>query len=401
MARVLFVNAGSEGHVNPTVGVVAELISRGEEVVYFTIPAYRERMEQAGAVVRTIDEDRFIQAFIAGGRRYALERINGLLRTAEVVIPGVLEQIAGEHFDYLIHDSMFGCGYLLAQILKLPAICSCTSFAQTEPEFRRMLEGSFQDAPQEEADAVWAEYRRLVKQVESNYGVRFPSPYEVFCNPAPLTVVYTTRAFQPDGEAFGENYAFVGPSIGKRITQDQVDGAALHADNPIYISLGTVFNQAADFYRLCFAAFGGSGHTVVLAIGNKVQAADLGRIPDNFIVKSYVPQKEVLQQAKLFITHGGMNSVHEALYNGVPLVVLPQSADQPLIARRVAESGAGIELRMEGLSAADLRDAAERVLRSPSYRAAAAKVGETFWQAGGYAAAAEKMMAYSRQHPII
>jgi UDP:flavonoid glycosyltransferase YjiC (YdhE family) len=31
MARVLFINAGSEGHINPTIGVVQELISRGEE----------------------------------------------------------------------------------------------------------------------------------------------------------------------------------------------------------------------------------------------------------------------------------------------------------------------------------------------------------------------------------
>ncbi|WP_258000374.1 hypothetical protein [Bacillus sp. Marseille-P3661] len=37
MARFLFNNVGSEGHVNPTIGVVQELISRGEEVEYFTI----------------------------------------------------------------------------------------------------------------------------------------------------------------------------------------------------------------------------------------------------------------------------------------------------------------------------------------------------------------------------
>jgi UDP:flavonoid glycosyltransferase YjiC (YdhE family) len=46
MARVLFINGGSEGHVNPTIGVVQELISRGEEVVYFCIEAFRERMEK-------------------------------------------------------------------------------------------------------------------------------------------------------------------------------------------------------------------------------------------------------------------------------------------------------------------------------------------------------------------
>ncbi len=43
-----------------------------------------------------------------------------------------LNKLRGEHFDYMIHDSMFGCGRIIAQILKLPAINSCTSFAQDE-----------------------------------------------------------------------------------------------------------------------------------------------------------------------------------------------------------------------------------------------------------------------------
>ena len=65
MARVLFINAGSEGHINPTLQVVEELISRGEEVVYFSIEAFRERIEKTGATVRTIDDQKFIKAFLS------------------------------------------------------------------------------------------------------------------------------------------------------------------------------------------------------------------------------------------------------------------------------------------------------------------------------------------------
>ena len=122
MARVLFINAGSEGHINPTLQVVEELVSRGEEVVYFSIEAFRERIEKTGAIVRTIDDQRFIKSISFRWRNYLQERINGLLHTADVIIPSVLEQIEGEHFDYMIHDSMFGCGRIIAQILKLPAI---------------------------------------------------------------------------------------------------------------------------------------------------------------------------------------------------------------------------------------------------------------------------------------
>src|SRR4051794_32754221 len=139
MARVLFINGGSEGHVNPTIGMVQELIKRGEEVVYFTIEDFRERIEVTGATVRTFDVQAFVKAFISGGRNNLLERINGLLQTADIMVPSVMEQIEGEHFDYIIHDSMFGCGRLLAQILKLPAVNSCTSFAKTKSSFDNMF----------------------------------------------------------------------------------------------------------------------------------------------------------------------------------------------------------------------------------------------------------------------
>lgn len=65
VALVLFINGRSEGHINPTIGVVQELILRGEEVVYFCIEAFRERMEKTGASVRTFDDQKFIKAFIS------------------------------------------------------------------------------------------------------------------------------------------------------------------------------------------------------------------------------------------------------------------------------------------------------------------------------------------------
>ncbi|MEO2078264.1 MAG: macrolide family glycosyltransferase [Bacillus sp. (in: firmicutes)] len=388
MARVLFINGGSEGHVNPTIGVVQELISRGEEVVYFTIEAFRDRIEKTGATVRTFDGDQFIRAFISGGRTYLLERINGLLRTADIMIPSVLEQIEGEHFDYIIHDSMFGCGRILAQMLHLPAISSCTSFAQTKEAFDEML--SEEDFPLE----VVGEYQNLTAMVKEKYGVEICSPYEVFCNPAPLTIVYTTREFQPFGDTFDPTYKFVGPSITSRSTQENFDLTAVKGKNLIYISLGTVFNQAIDFYKLCFEAFGNSDHTVVMSIGERTPLAELGEIPPNFMVENYVPQTVVLKHTKVFITHSGMNSTHEGLYYGVPLVVLPQSADQPMIAGQVANIGAGITLRMQGLTAAQLREAVERVLKDLTFQRRAANMGESFRKSGGYRRAVDEIFVF-------
>ncbi|OKP96084.1 macrolide family glycosyltransferase [Paenibacillus sp. P46E] len=400
MARVLFINGGSEGHINPTIGIVQELILRGEEVVYFCVEAYRERMEKTGASVRTFDDQKFIKAFISGGRDYVLERINGLLLTADIVIPSVLEQIEGEHFDYIIHDSMFGCGHILAQILKLPAVNSCTSFAQTKDSFDKMLEPFFTNVSTEISKPIYNKFQSLTAMIREQYEVEIHSPYEVFCNPAPLTIVYTTREFQPGEEAFDHTYKFVGPSISSRFTQENLDLPAIKGKNLIYISLGTVFNQAIDFYKLCFEAFKNTDHSIVMAIGNKVQISDLGEVPRNFIVKNYVPQTDVLQYAELFITHGGMNSTLESLYYGVPLIVIPQSADQPVIARQVANIGAGIQLQMQNLTVIQLREAVDHVTGHSSFKKVAVRLRESFRKAGGYYQAVDEILDFKSQYHI-
>ncbi|WP_010502563.1 macrolide family glycosyltransferase [Paenibacillus elgii] len=394
MARVLFINGGSEGHINPTLGVVQELIRRGEEVVYFIMDQFRDRVEPTGAEVITFDGGKFVEAFLAGGRS-PWGRVGGLLRTADIVIPSVLEQTKGERFDYIIHDSMFGCGHLLAQILDVPAINSCTSFAVQQNSFDIMQDHLSLHFPVDVNERAQQEFQELVRSVQAKYKVQLGSAYEVFCNPAPLTIVYTSKHFQPGGESFDETYKFVGPSVVPR-SDDHFDFSHVDTDRLIYISLGTVFNQALDFYKLCLAAFAETEYTVILSVGRQTTIAELGDIPANFIVRNYVPQLEVLQRAKLFITHGGMNSTSEGLYYGVPLIVLPQSADQPMIARRVAEIGAGLHLSQEGLTAGDLREAAERVLKDASIRKVCAEIGDSFRTAGGYRRAVEEIFAYKR-----
>ncbi|WP_242309368.1 macrolide family glycosyltransferase [Bacillus cereus group sp. BfR-BA-01331] len=395
MARVLFINAGSEGHINPTLQVVEELISRGEEVVYFSIEAFRERIEKTGATVRTIDDQKFIQAFLSGGRNYLQERINGLLHTADVIIPSVLEQIEGEHFDYIIHDSMFGCGRLIAQILNLPAINSCTSFAQDEKSFKQMLDHLSKNIPLEVQDRIHNDFENLTNGITEKYGVNINSPYEVFCNPASLTIVYTIKEFQPFGDTFNETFKFVGPSISTQVKNEGFDYTSIEEKSLIYISLGTVFNEALDFYKLCMKAFKNSKHTIVMSIGNKTEISDLGNIPKNFIVKNYVPQTELLKYTKLFITHGGMNSTHEGIYNGVPLVVIPQSADQPVIAKQVESLGAGVKLQMQGLTADQLSESVEIVLNNPSCKEAALNLKESLRKSGGYKQAVDEIFKFT------
>jgi len=111
----------------------------------------------------------------------------------------------------------------------------------------------------------------------------------------------------------------------------------------LYVSLGTAFNDRADFYRACLEAFAGGG-PVAIAVGERVRVDDLGPAPANVDVRPWFPQPAVLRSASAFVSHAGMGSTMEALYYGVPLVCVPQMPEQDVNAARVAEMGLGVRL---------------------------------------------------------
>ena len=112
-----------------------------------------------------------------------------------------------------------------------------------------------------------------------------------------------------------------------------------------------------------------------------------------------MPQLELLQYADVFVTHGGMNSSSEALYYGVPLVVIPVTGDQPLVAKRVNEVGAGIRLNRKELTSEMLRESVKKVMDDVTFKEKSRKVGESLRNAGGYNRAVDeilKMNSYSK-----
>ncbi len=208
-------------------------------------------------------------------------------------------------------------------------------------------------------------------------------------------MVFTARELQPETAFVDARFAFVGPSIDPDSrTKADFPFEQLTCKPLIYISLGTIHTADRDFYQQCFEAFGRFPGQVIVSAGSADLSA-LGQIPANFIVRSSVPQLEILRRADLFITHGGMNSVQESLYFGVPMVVLPQQTEQLFNGRIVARAGAGLLLEAGGQVRADhLRAAADRVLGDPAYRETAQRLGDALRAAGGYTRAADLIEAF-------
>jgi len=132
-----------------------------------------------------------------------------------------------------------------------------------------------------------------------------------------------------------------------------------------------------------------------MSIGRRFTAADLGDIPDNFIVEPYVPQLEILKRAAVFVTHGGGSSLHEGLWYGVPLVGIATQIEQLMNVRRVAEKGACIPIETHFLgqpvSPDELRNAVRTILADPAFGKAAGVFQTAFRAAGGASRAADEL----------
>lgn len=135
----------------------------------------------------------------------------------------------------------------------------------------------------------------------------------------------------------------------------------------------------------------------MLSAGKKINFADLGEIPKNFTVLPSVPQVQVLQRASLFITHGGMNSVHEALVTGTPMVVVPQASDQRWVAERVQGVGAGVLLEKQQITPERLARAVDQVFANPSYAKTSQHIGENLLKQGGWKRAVHEIESFYEQ----
>ncbi len=135
---------------------------------------------------------------------------------------------------------------------------------------------------------------------------------------------------------------------------------------------------------------------MLLSVGRGTDLAHFANAPANFIFAEAVPQLPILERARIFLTHGGLNSVHEGLWHGVPMVAVPQQIEQFHNAHAMQAAGAGItldaEIRGQHITAAALREAVNRVdANHAAHAAAAARIGATLRDGGGFVEAANRI----------
>eukprot|EP00933_Yihiella_yeosuensis_P028947 TRINITY_DN22707_c0_g1_i1.p1 TRINITY_DN22707_c0_g1~~TRINITY_DN22707_c0_g1_i1.p1 ORF type:complete len:473 (+),score=66.35 TRINITY_DN22707_c0_g1_i1:95-1420(+) len=118
-------------------------------------------------------------------------------------------------------------------------------------------------------------------------------------------------------------------------------------------------------------------------------------LPKNILFAPGVPQLTVLASKRIaaFVTHCGLNSVHEALNFGVPMLGLPFVGDQLVTARLIVEVGAGLRLSVPSLDSESFSQALQHLVSEPDFVRNARKIGGLARRAGGAKAAADYLEA--------
>ena len=371
--KILFINLPYYGHVVPTIGLVQELLRRGCEVTYLMPHDWKDRIAESGATFYGYQNHKKLS-----------EQIKNAYTAAERII---------EQFDFVLYEQFFFLGKHLAERHGKPVARVFTAPATNQALMQEFITAK---GPMSIFRHKWIA-KAFTKDIAKNIPLKTDNWLdEIVLNPPELNLVYTLREYQPYVEEFPETqYKFLGPSVYDRRSDPF---PFKKGSNPVvYISLGTVLNGKVSFFQACLDAFRDEPVDVIISTGLGFSVGKLKNVPANVHLYPSVPQLDILKLADIFVTHGGMNSVSEALVCGTPMVVIPFTSDQPMNARCVEKLGVGTGLNHTSLNKDILKTTVFSVLGSQDIRNNLKTVQQWIECAPGNRGGAEFVIDYYRK----
>ena len=247
MSKIVFFCIPAHGHTNPTLGVVRELVERGHEVLYYSYTPFKEKIEGAGAKFVACDDFDAEQHLdpkdaVRVGKDLAFST-RLLVDTTLALDDMVCKEMERLQPDCIVADSMAVWGKAVALKLGIPFVSSTTTFAFNKHSAQIMKQSLG------ELFGMIFSMGKINKDIKRLQDKGYPvkSVLDIIQNDDNThTVVYTSPQFQPCADTFSDKYAFVGPSV--RPVTEQIEKTK---EKLIYISMGTVVNDQADFYKNC------------------------------------------------------------------------------------------------------------------------------------------------------
>ncbi|NDW03534.1 glycosyltransferase [Jiella pacifica] len=150
----------------------------------------------------------------------------------------------------------------------------------------------------------------------------------------------------------------------------------------VFVSFGTLQGHRLRLFRKIAKACQRVGADCVVAHCGGLTEAEAATIGAR-LVTDFVPQRAMLAEADVCVTHAGMNTVLDALEAGTPMLAIPMAFDQPGIAARIVHHGVGLRLTRGHLSTRSIAACLERLLRMSSFTDNVLRIGRDIQRSGG------------------
>ena len=380
--KVVFAIIPEKGHINPYIGPAQALMDAGHEVAIAAPGDISEQIGRAGLVFREdliparndgrVTRGAELVELIQDSERLHSWIEHMLLGSLPEGIDSLRDWYRREHADVVVVDPLYYAAAMAAHAEGLPWAALSNSLNPAIPADldSALLRSVRRLGPRR------AELFRRCGWDACFSGCDVLSPY--------VTVAFTTESLvgkPPEG------VALVGPSLPLRSRGDETELAHLPEDRPvIYASFGSQIYFWPEIFEKIYAAARRLDAHLVLALG------DLADDPrwqarEHCDAYRYAPQIPILRRAAAFITHGGANSVMEAIVAGVPMLISPMCNDQFHQAYFIDRAGIGC---VEDLITAPVEQIADRLrhlLTSPEIRSKMTAVSETYQTNGAVVAA--------------
>ncbi|MET7327139.1 nucleotide disphospho-sugar-binding domain-containing protein [Nonomuraea sp. NPDC005650] len=407
MSKIIIAATPAHGHVAPLLTIAADLVRRGDKVVFLGGARFKERVEAVGAYFTALpaeadyDDRRMDREFPMRGQLppgpvqlgFDVKHIFGDPVPAQY--EALRRLLADIPADVVISDNLF-LGALPLSLASGPGTRPVTVSVGVSPPPPATGWG-----PEIHVDA-----QEYLEKLFESVGVTLPG----FALTSLITVPdhylqLTVPGFEFPRDDLPSSFRFVGPlpSAPTGTFERPSWWKELSDGRPVVVTTqGTFANvDLEELVIPTLRVLADSGALVVAATARPGGVEDvraiMGDIPGNARPADFIPFDLLLPHADVLVTNGGYGGVHAALRHGVPLVVGGVTEDKPLIAARVAWSGTGIDLGTARPDDAALRSAVNTVLSTPSYRARAQELAKEFTRFDALESIAELVDAAARQ----
>jgi UDP:flavonoid glycosyltransferase YjiC (YdhE family) len=372
VSRFLFVVPPLAGHINPALSVAHAVAGRGHEVAWAGSEKFlRPLAGQSATIYRT-----GLRLYRPQGERgfTALKSLweSYLIPLARFTLPAVDTAVAEFQPDVLVVDQHAVAGAVIARKHGL----RWATLAPTMMELAR----PYRSMPQ-----VTAWLNGLLAGLCSGAGV---TPFDPLFSPhlvlSFLTEALTTGLPVPDGVVMA-GPVFGGRPAGPEFPWEQLDPGR----KKVLVTVGTLATDiAADFYaRMTEALEPLAGRVQAILVGAPGGPA----VGPGILALPRVPLLDLMPHLDAVVSHGGINTVCEALSHGVPLLLAPIRHDQPVVAAQVSAAGAGLRVHFSRARPDELRSALAEIIWKRKFRTASSRIMRSFVAAGGAGTAAEHL----------